>query len=35
HRQQKQIDQDLNLYRVPADLPELFQSLVAILTVKR
>lgn len=32
HRQQKQIDQDLNLYRVPADLLELVQSLVAILT---
>jgi hypothetical protein len=30
-REQKEIEQDLNLYRVPADLPELFPSLVAIL----
>ena len=32
HRQARQIEQDLNLYRVPADLEELFQSLVGILT---
>ncbi|MGD2183099.1 hypothetical protein [Lusitaniella coriacea] len=31
HREQKQIQQDLNLYRVPADLYELFSSLIAIL----
>ncbi|PSR17348.1 hypothetical protein C8255_13045 [filamentous cyanobacterium CCP3] len=32
HRQQRRIEQDLNLYRVPADLDELFQILVGILT---
>ncbi len=32
HRELKQIEQDLNLYRVPADLDPLFRSLVAILT---
>ncbi len=31
-RAQQQIIQDLNLYRVPADLADLFQHLVAILT---
>jgi len=31
-RQQKMIEQDLNLYRVPADLEELFGILVAILS---
>lgn len=31
HRQQKQITQDLNLYRVPADLEELLRILIAIL----
>ena len=32
HRQQRRIEQDLNLYRGPADLDELFQILVGILT---
>ncbi|NJL49458.1 MAG: hypothetical protein HC929_20970 [Leptolyngbyaceae cyanobacterium SM2_5_2] len=32
HRQQRRVEQDLNLYRVPADLEELFQILVGILT---
>ncbi len=32
HRQQRRIEQDLNLYRVPADLEELFQILVGLLT---
>jgi hypothetical protein len=32
HRQQRRIEQDLNLYRVPADLDELFKILVGILT---
>ena len=32
HRDGKKIQQDLNLYRVPADLEELFQILVGILT---
>ncbi|TVP65914.1 MAG: hypothetical protein EA342_13220 [Leptolyngbya sp. LCM1.Bin17] len=32
HRQQRRIEQDLNLYRVPADLEELFQCLTGILT---
>lgn len=31
HREQKQISQDLNLYRVPADLTELFRILAAML----
>ncbi len=31
HRQQRRIEQDLNLYRVPADLEELFQCLTGIL----
>ena len=31
NREQKQVQQDLNLYRVPADLNDLFRSLVAIL----
>ncbi|NES20610.1 MAG: hypothetical protein F6K41_17185, partial [Symploca sp. SIO3E6] len=31
NRERKQIQQDLNLYRVPADLNDLFSSLVAIL----
>ena len=31
NKEQKQVQQDLNLYRVPADLNELFSSLVAIL----
>ncbi len=31
HRGQRQIDQDLNLYRVPADMDELFQILVGLL----
>jgi hypothetical protein len=31
HREQRQIEQDLNLYRVPADLEELFQILVGLL----
>lgn len=31
-RQTKQITQDLNLYRVPADLEELLRILVAILS---
>lgn len=31
HREQRQIEQDLNLYRVPADLEDLVQILVAIL----
>lgn len=31
HREQKQITQDLNLYRVPADLEELLRILIAIL----
>lgn len=31
HRQTKQIVQDLNLYRVPADLEDLLRVLVAIL----
>lgn len=32
HQDGKKIQQDLNLYRVPADLEELFQILVGILT---
>lgn len=32
HQEQKQITQDLNLYRVPADLEELLQILIAILS---
>jgi hypothetical protein len=32
HREQKQVSQDLNLYRVPADLTELFRILAAMLT---
>jgi len=32
NRDRKEIEQDLNLYRVPADLDPLFRSLVAILT---
>lgn len=32
HREQHQIEQDLNLYRVPADLEELFRILVGLLT---
>jgi hypothetical protein len=35
HREQKQVKQDLNLYRVPADLNDLFSRLVAILTNNR
>lgn len=35
NREQKQVQQDLNLYRVPADLNELFSSLVAILNNNR
>lgn len=31
HQQQRQVEQDLNLYRVPADLEDLFRILVAIL----
>ncbi len=31
HRNQQRVEQDLNLYRVPADLEELFRILVAIL----
>ncbi|NEO79988.1 hypothetical protein [Moorena sp. SIO4G3] len=31
HREHKQVTQDLNLYRVPADLEELFRILVAVL----
>lgn len=31
NREQKQVQQDLNLYRVPADLNDLFSSLIAIL----
>jgi hypothetical protein len=31
-RQQRQIEQDINLYRVPADLGELLGILVGILT---
>ena len=31
NREQKQVQQDLNLYRVPADLNDLFSSIVAIL----
>ncbi|MFQ4140432.1 hypothetical protein PGN35_029370 [Nodosilinea sp. PGN35] len=31
HREQRQVEQDLNLYRVPADLEELFQILVGLL----
>ncbi|NEP03120.1 MAG: hypothetical protein F6K58_31640 [Symploca sp. SIO2E9] len=31
NREQKQVKQDLNLYRVPADLNQLFSSLIAIL----
>ncbi len=31
HRGQRQIDQDLNLYRVPVDMEELFQILVGLL----
>lgn len=31
HREQRRVDQDLNLYRVPADLEELFQILVGLL----
>ncbi|MGD1907329.1 MAG: hypothetical protein ACFB0C_15275 [Leptolyngbyaceae cyanobacterium] len=31
HRQDQRIEQDLNLYRVTADLEELFRILVAIL----
>lgn len=32
HREQKQITQDLNLYRVPADLEDLLRTLIAILS---
>ncbi|MGB3202961.1 MAG: hypothetical protein WBA99_18790, partial [Nodosilinea sp.] len=32
HREQRRVEQDLNLYRVPADLQELFQILVGLLT---
>jgi hypothetical protein len=32
HRQQRQIEQDINLYRVPADLGELMEILMGILT---
>jgi hypothetical protein len=35
NREQKQVQQDLNLYRVPADLNDLFSSLVAILNNNR
>ncbi len=31
HREQRRVDQDLNLYRVPADLEDLFQILVGLL----
>ncbi|WP_293165008.1 hypothetical protein [Okeania sp. SIO2C9] len=31
-RQEKQVKQDLNLYRVPKDLEELMKILVAIFT---
>lgn len=31
HRQEQRVEQDLNLYRVPADLEDLFRILVAIL----
>ncbi|WP_366510823.1 hypothetical protein [Moorena sp. SIO3F7] len=31
HREHKQVTQDLNLYRVPADLEELFRILIAVL----
>ncbi|MCP2727543.1 hypothetical protein [Limnofasciculus baicalensis] len=31
NREEKQVQQDLNLYRVPADLNDLFSSLIAIL----
>lgn len=34
HRDQRQIEQDLNLYRVPADLDDLFRILIAVLTVE-
>lgn len=33
HRQEKRIVQDINLYRVPADLEELLQILVGILSI--
>lgn len=32
HREQRRVEQDLNLYRVPADLEDLFQILVGLLT---
>jgi hypothetical protein len=32
HREQQHVEQDLNLYRVPGDLEDLFRILVAILT---
>jgi hypothetical protein len=32
NREEKQVQQDLNLYRVPADLNHLFSSLIAILS---
>ena len=35
HRKQRRIDQDLNLYRVPADLDDLFQILVGLLVSER
>jgi hypothetical protein len=35
NRAQKQVQQDLNLFRVPADLKDLFSSLVAILNNNR
>ena len=35
HREHKQVTQDLNLYRVPADLEELFRILVAVLGDRR
>jgi len=34
HRDQRQIEQDLNLYRVPADLDDLFRILIAVLTLE-
>jgi hypothetical protein len=34
NREEKQVQQDLNLYRVPADLNHLFRSLIAILSHK-
>ncbi|MEM0981308.1 MAG: hypothetical protein AAGH78_13670 [Cyanobacteria bacterium P01_H01_bin.58] len=33
HRAQRQIEQDLNPYRMPADLDELFRILIALLTI--